>query len=184
VPSAVQFAKLPLEGVPNTGVTNVGLVANTRLPVPVSSVNAAIRLALDGVPKNVATPEASPVTSPIATDTEPFEAAVIRPCASTVILLNVYDPAVTAVLSRFSVTVSVVIADERPVPPEIVIVSLRSKLCVDPESPATDIVAFCKFVKFASPSTKDSAEPLPALVTIVGLAIETLLVSKKRVLEH
>jgi hypothetical protein len=63
-------------------------------------------------------------------------------------------------------------------------VSLRSKLCVDPESPATDIVAFCKFVKIASPSTKDSAEPLPALVTIVGLAIETLLVSKKRVLEH
>jgi hypothetical protein len=148
-------------------------------------VTADIRLALDGVPKNVATPDPSPVTPVLmATEAVPLAAAVILPCASTVILLSVYEPAVTAVLSKLSVTVSVVIADERPVPPEIVIVSLRSKLCVDPESPATDMVAFCRLVKFASPSTKDSAEPLPALVTIVGLAIETLLVSKKRVLEH
>jgi hypothetical protein len=82
------------------------------------------------------------------------------------------------------VTVSVVIAELRPVPPDIVNVSLRSKLCVDPESHAMLIVASRKLVKFASPSTKDNAEPLPALVTITGLAIETLLVSKKRVLEH
>ena len=31
----VQFAKLPEEGVPSAGVTNVGLVANTLLPDPV-----------------------------------------------------------------------------------------------------------------------------------------------------
>jgi hypothetical protein len=36
----VQFAKLPDEGVPSAGVTNVGLVANTLAPVPVSSVKA------------------------------------------------------------------------------------------------------------------------------------------------
>ena len=41
---------------PSVGVTNVGLVANTNEPVPVSSVTAASKLALDGVPKNVATP--------------------------------------------------------------------------------------------------------------------------------
>ena len=40
---------------PNTGVTNVGLVANTSAPVPVSSVTADIKFALDGVAKNVAT---------------------------------------------------------------------------------------------------------------------------------
>ena len=54
VPSTVQLLKVPLVGVPRTGVTNVGLVANTLAPLPVSSVNAAARFALDGVAKNVA----------------------------------------------------------------------------------------------------------------------------------
>ena len=36
----VQFVNVPLEGVPKAGVTNVGLVANTNDPVPVSSVTA------------------------------------------------------------------------------------------------------------------------------------------------
>jgi hypothetical protein len=31
----VQFVKVPEEGVPRTGVVNVGLVANTLFPVPV-----------------------------------------------------------------------------------------------------------------------------------------------------
>ena len=47
---------------PNTGVTRVGLVANTLTPEPVSSVNIVARLALDGVAKNVATLAASPET--------------------------------------------------------------------------------------------------------------------------
>lgn len=38
------------------GVVNVGLVAKTSKPDPVSSVIAAARLALDGVPSHVATP--------------------------------------------------------------------------------------------------------------------------------
>lgn len=46
---------------PRTGVTNVGDVANTRAPVPVSSVTAAIKLALDGVARKVATPVPKPV---------------------------------------------------------------------------------------------------------------------------
>ena len=33
----VQFCKSPEAGVPSAGVTRVGLVANTRAPVPVSS---------------------------------------------------------------------------------------------------------------------------------------------------
>jgi len=36
----VQFVSVPLDGVPKAGVTNVGLVANTKEPVPVSSVTA------------------------------------------------------------------------------------------------------------------------------------------------
>ena len=33
----MQFVNVPLAGVPNAGVTKVGLVANTNEPLPVSS---------------------------------------------------------------------------------------------------------------------------------------------------
>ena len=52
----VPVLKFPEVGVPSAGVTNVGLVAKTKDPEPVSSVTAAAKLALEGVPKNVATP--------------------------------------------------------------------------------------------------------------------------------
>ena len=133
---------------------------------PVALVNVA----------ELGVPRAPPDTKGVA----PFDAAVIRPCASTVIDALVYEPAVTAVLSRFSVTVSVADAtDDNPVPPLIVSVSLRSNTCGVPLSPATVTVAFCRLVKFASPSTKESAEPLPALVTITGLVIFHSLYIKK-----
>jgi len=61
----VQFVRTPLVGVPRIGVTKIGLVANTNEPVPVSSVTVAIKFALVGVVKNVATPEANPET-PVA----------------------------------------------------------------------------------------------------------------------
>ena len=51
---------------PRTGVTKVGVFANTAEPVPVSSVNAVRRLALLGVAKNVATLVPKPLT-PVAT---------------------------------------------------------------------------------------------------------------------
>jgi hypothetical protein len=53
----VQLVNVPLVGVPKSGVTKVGDVANTSAPEPVSPVTAAARFALDGVPRNVATPE-------------------------------------------------------------------------------------------------------------------------------
>jgi hypothetical protein len=52
----VAFVSVPLAGVPNAGVTSVGLLENTNEPEPVSSVTAAAKFALDGVPKNVAIP--------------------------------------------------------------------------------------------------------------------------------
>jgi len=63
----------PLAGVPNAGVTNVGLVANTKAPEPVSPVTAAAKLAELGVPKNVATPapkEVRPVPPEVAASGE------------------------------------------------------------------------------------------------------------------
>jgi hypothetical protein len=72
----VALVSVPDEGVPRAGVTSVGLVANTRAPVPVSSVTAAAKFALDGVAKNVATPVPRPVIEPTAGVTVAFAAAV------------------------------------------------------------------------------------------------------------
>lgn len=44
----MQLVSVPLDGVPSTGVTSVGDVANTSDPVPVSSLIAVRRFALDG----------------------------------------------------------------------------------------------------------------------------------------
>jgi hypothetical protein len=56
----VRLVTTPDAGVPRAGVTSVGLLANTKAPVPVSSVTAAARLADDGVAKKVATPDPKP----------------------------------------------------------------------------------------------------------------------------
>jgi hypothetical protein len=58
----VQFVSVPDEGVPSAGVTNVGLVANTNAPEPVSSVTAEARFADEGVARKVATFAARPET--------------------------------------------------------------------------------------------------------------------------
>lgn len=60
--SPVQFVRVPDVGVPRIGATSVGVFANTFAPVPVSSVRAAARFALDGVARNVATPVPRPDT--------------------------------------------------------------------------------------------------------------------------
>lgn len=62
----VAFVKTPLDGVPRAGVTSVGDVANTKAPLPVSSVTAAAKFALVGVAKKVATPVPKPVIEPTA----------------------------------------------------------------------------------------------------------------------
>jgi hypothetical protein len=59
----VAFVSVPLDGVPRAGVTNVGEFAKTAAPVPVSSVKAERRLALDGVASQLATPVPRPLTS-------------------------------------------------------------------------------------------------------------------------
>jgi hypothetical protein len=61
----VAFVNVPLDGVPNAGVTRVGDVANTKAPEPVSPVTADAKFALDGVAKKVPTPDPNPST-PVA----------------------------------------------------------------------------------------------------------------------
>ena len=52
----VALVRIAADGVPKSGVTSVGLVANTSEPLPVSSVTEDARLAEDGVPRKVAMP--------------------------------------------------------------------------------------------------------------------------------
>jgi hypothetical protein len=59
----VALVKVALEGVPKAGVTNVGLVANTAEPVPVSSVKAPASCADVNDPSEVALP--TDVTAPV-----------------------------------------------------------------------------------------------------------------------
>jgi hypothetical protein len=58
----VTLLRLVAVATPSVGVTKVGLVAKTNPPVPVSSVTAVRRFALEGVAKNVATPVPKPET--------------------------------------------------------------------------------------------------------------------------
>ena len=64
-PAAVPVMFVPTKalGVPNAGVTSVGLFANTFAPVPVSSVRAAAKLAEVNDPSEVALP--TEVTAPV-----------------------------------------------------------------------------------------------------------------------
>lgn len=74
-------------------MTRVGVLANTFAPVPVSSVNAAARFALEGVAKNVATPVPSDVipVPPFATGSVPVTPVVK---GSPVAFVNVPDAGV------------------------------------------------------------------------------------------
>ena len=80
----VPMLKSPDCGTPRIGVTKVGDVANTNAPVPVSSVTAAAKLALDGVAKKVATPVAKPVIEPTPGVMVVFVTPVTWPCALVV----------------------------------------------------------------------------------------------------
>jgi hypothetical protein len=74
----VAFVKVALDGVPRAGVTSVGLLANTKAPVPVSSDTAAAKLAELGVSKKVATPAPKLVipVPPLATGKVPVTPVV------------------------------------------------------------------------------------------------------------
>ena len=60
------------------GVVMAGLTLNTATPVPVSSVKAVARFALEGVPRKSATPEPNEVipVPPLATGSVPVTSEV------------------------------------------------------------------------------------------------------------
>jgi hypothetical protein len=101
----------------------VGPPAKTLAPVPVSSVRAAARFALDGVPRNVATPVPSPVIEPTAGVIVIVEAAVIRPLPFTVnVGAAVAEPNDPTLLFTVARVVEIEVAPEPLTSPERVIV--------------------------------------------------------------
>src|SRR6185312_12841280 len=68
---------------PSTGVTSVGVLAKTAAPVPVSSVIAAARFALEGVPRKVATPVARPDTPVAIGRAVPFVSVIVGAVPNT-----------------------------------------------------------------------------------------------------
>lgn len=93
----VALVRVADEGVPSAGVTNVGLVANTNAPEPVSSVTADARLELDGVAKNVATLVPNPLTpvligKPVALVNTPAEGVPMLGVTNTGLLLKTTFP--------------------------------------------------------------------------------------------
>jgi len=74
----VKLVATPDAGVPRTGAISAGPLLKTTRPVPVSSVNAPAKLALVGVPRNVATPAPSAVmpVPPLATGRVPVTPVV------------------------------------------------------------------------------------------------------------
>jgi hypothetical protein len=102
-------------------VTKVGLLANTKEPVPVSSVTAEIRLALEGVPKKVATPVPKDVipVPPLATGKVPVTPVVRgRPVAFVKVAeLGVPNAGVTSVGEFDNTTLVVPVLVVTPVPP-------------------------------------------------------------------
>ena len=104
----VAFVSTAEEGVPNAGVTKVGLVAKTADPLPVSSVRAAAKLADEGVARNVATPVPSPLT-PVETGS-PVQFVRVP-------LVGVPSKGVTRVGLVESTTATVPVEAVTPVPP-------------------------------------------------------------------
>jgi hypothetical protein len=115
----VALVNITLVGVPRIGVTNVGLVANTAEPVPVSSVKAAKRLAELKDPNDVAFP--TEVTTPVKLA---FVVTVpaVKPAAVPVIFvptnaLGVPSAGVTSVGDVDNTTEPVPVEVVTPVPP-------------------------------------------------------------------
>jgi hypothetical protein len=118
----------------NVGVTSVGLVANTSVPVPVSSVIAASRLALLGVPNHVATPVPNDVipVPPLATGRVP-----VTPVVSGKPVQDVSVPEVG--VPRIGVTsVGLVLITTEPEP----VIALLTRFLLASVNTACDAVRF------------------------------------------
>lgn len=118
---------------PRTGVTSVGEVANASAPVPVSSVIAVMRFALDGVVSHAAIPVPSAVTLSV---TVPLALVhVIRPEAAALGLISLYE--VTDVGASSQIVLALA---QAPMAPESVPCPHPTNIAVVPFRVSTGVV--------------------------------------------
>ena len=145
------------------GLTSVGVLAKTSAPVPVSSVTAVAKFALDGVAKNVATPDPSPeipveTGNPVALVSVPLDGVPRAPPLTT---KAPADPVLTPRAVTTPVPV-VTVAGAAPTPPPTTRAFAASAALEAHVLP---------FEKYGTPP--DVPEIVNAGV-VVGLAIETM----------
>ena len=137
--------KLAVPSVTVVALTLVSPLTELASPTVIVLLLTVVVVSLD-VPANsnvsvpTRTTSSDPLSAPTVKDVAiaAVPAAVKRPCASTVnvgiAVVPPYDPALTAVLSRFNVTVSVApTTDDIPVPPAISSVSPPATVWFEPK---------------------------------------------------
>ena len=163
---SVALVNVADDGVPKAGVTRVGLVANTKAPVPVSSVTVARKLSEEGVAKNVATPAPKPAT-PVDTG---------KPVAFVNVALEGVPRAGVTSVGLFERTALPEPVDVvTPVPPlttcktpdvrfEMAVLLIFTKS--DPLHAAKHFSPAMMVTPVVGPAPRSKTEPVPALMTM------------------
>ena len=165
------FVSVTAEGVPRFGVTSVGLVANTNAPLPVSSVTAAARLALEGVARNDATlaprPEIPVVTGkPVAFVNVTADGVPRFGVVNTGLVANTSAPVPVS-----SVTAAAICADVATNVLLVRLIVLLVSVC-EPVSVAT--VESIAIVTGAEPLYDTPLRPVPMVKALVAVAVTVI----------
>lgn len=176
----VIFVPTKALGVSSAGVTNVGLVANTNAPEPVSSVTAAAKFALLGVAKKVAIPVPSPeipvpTGSPVTLVMTP-DAGVPRAGAVIVGLVNVL---LVRVCVRVNVTNSTSAAANPAFQTSAVSSQINEAFVDVPRS--ISIPAFCEGVPASSLFKTRMLSPIDTVLELIVVVVPLTIKSPLRV---
>lgn len=180
----VAFVSVAEEGVPRFGVTNVGEVANTSAPEPVSSGTAAATFALDGVASIVATPVPRPETPEIGRPVAlvsvsdegvpRFGVTNVGEVAKTSAPDPVSSVTAAATLALVGVASIVAIPVARPETPELIGRPVALVSTAEAGVPSAGVTSVGEFDSTTLPEPVDDVTPVPPLATLsVPLRVTT-----------
>lgn len=153
------------------GVVSVGEVAKTFNPVPVSSVNSAAKLALDGVPRNVKAPVAVVVVEGAAPAPPPMTRALAARAADVahVVPLEKYGtpPDVPATVKA---SVPLVVTGDPPteIKPPVKLCATEETVAEEPALLANSLTVPPAFLKYSFSSVMLSASSPETRLVLTG----------------